>query len=102
MTGKIPLQGAGGQHQQQQQLGNGQPSLDSGQLQRNLLIARAAWLVGVCGGDLPPAVWADALRTVIAHVSDGDLVLALTAVSASMSLCTSLLEEQQVCGATPS
>lgn len=102
MTSKVLLQGAGGQHQQQHQLGNGQLSLVSGQVQRNLLTARAAWLVGVCGGDLPPAIWADALRTVIAHVSDGDLVLALTAVSASMRLCTSLLEEQQVCGTTPS
>ncbi len=59
-------------------------------------MARAAWLVGVCGTDLPPPLWAAAFAALTAHVGDADLVLALTAVSATMSLCTALLERQHV------
>lgn len=47
-------------------------------------------------GDLPPQLWATALAALTAHAGAADLVLALTAVSAIMSLCTTLLEQQQV------
>ena len=65
-------------------------------LQRNVLVARAAWLVGVCGGDLPSGMWSSALLSLAKHVSDKDLVLALTAVSATMALCSGLMERQHV------
>lgn len=58
-------------------------------------MARAVWLVGVCGADLPSPQWATALGALVAHISSADLVLALTAVSALMALCSSLLEQQQ-------
>jgi hypothetical protein len=71
------------------------------QLQRSLLAARAAWLVGVCGGRLPPGLWAAAAASLIAHFADPDLVVALTAVSAAMALCSSLLEQQQARTSSP-
>lgn len=77
------------------QNGGGQQS-GADQWQRSVLVARAAWLVGVCGAELPPQLWAAALSALTSHIADADIVLALTAVSAAMSLCTSLLEQQHV------
>ena len=76
--------------------GNGNGPQGAGQLLRSVLVARAAWLVGVCGTELPPPLWAAAFAALTSHISDADLVLALTAVSAAMSLCTFLLERQHV------
>ncbi|BDA43024.1 Importin-11 [Coccomyxa sp. Obi] len=73
---------------------NGNGPQGAGQLLRSVLVARAAWLVGVCGTDLPLPLWAAACAALTSHVGDADLVLALTAVSAAMSLCTALLERQ--------
>ena len=61
----------------------------------SILVTRAVWLVGVCGGDLPAPQWAPALSVLVHHMSSADLVLALTSVSALMALCSSLLEQQQ-------
>ncbi len=77
------------------QNGNGQAA-GAGRLQRSVLVARAAWLVGVCGGELPPALWSSALSSLTSHIADADVVLGLTATSAAMSLCTALLEQQHV------
>ncbi|EIE26982.1 ARM repeat-containing protein [Coccomyxa subellipsoidea C-169] len=75
------------------QNGSGQAA-GAGRLQRSVLVARAAWLVGVCGGELPPALWSSALSSLTSHIADADVVLGLTATSAAMSLCTALLEQQ--------
>lgn len=59
-------------------------------------MARAAWLVGVCGGELPPALWGEALASLARHMASTDLVLALSAVSATLALLSVFIEQQHV------
>ena len=76
------------------QAGNLHNGADS--LQQRVLVARAAWLVGVCGGELPPALWGEALVHLIRHMGSPDLVLALFSVSAVLSLLSVFIEQQHV------
>lgn len=76
------------------QAGNLHNGADS--LQQRVLVARAAWLVGVCGGDLPPALWGEALAHLIRHMGSPDLVLALFSVSAVLALLSVFIEQQHV------
>ena len=59
-------------------------------------MARAAWLVGVCGGELPPPLWGEALACLVRHMGSPDLVLALSAVSALLALLSTFIEQQHV------
>ncbi len=65
-------------------------------LQQRVLVARAAWLVGVCGGELPPPLWGEALACLVRHMGSPDLVLALSAVSALLALLSTFIEQQHV------
>ncbi len=76
------------------QAGNLHNGADS--LQQRVLVARAAWLVGVCGGELPPPLWGEALVHLIRHMGSPDLVLALFSVSAVLSLLSVFIEQQHV------
>ena len=67
----------------------------------NALRARALWLIGACGSDLPQNLWEEALLLVAQHMQASDLVVALTAVAALMPLLTIILEEEQVKRNTP-
>lgn len=62
----------------------------------NALRARALWLIGACGSDLPQNLWEEALLLVAQHMQASDLVVSLTAVAALMPLLTIILEEEQV------
>ena len=62
----------------------------------NALRARALWLIGACGSDLPQPQWEEALQLVAQHMQASDLVVSLTAVAALMPLLTIILEEEQV------
>lgn len=62
----------------------------------NLLAARAAWLLGNCGQELQPEVWADALSLLAALLQCSDLVVALAACAAATLLAGAVLEEEQV------
>jgi hypothetical protein len=44
-------------------------------LHGSILRAGALWLVGVCGAELQPAPWTDALGLVVQHVSHADVVV---------------------------
>ena len=66
------------------------------QLHHNVLRARALWLVGVCGGELPREAWAEALHCLVVHLSANDLVVSLSAVSALMAMASAIFEEVQV------
>ena len=76
------------------QAGNLHNGADS--LQQRVLVARAAWLVGVCGGELPPLLWGEAVSHLIRHMGSHDLVLALSSVSAMLALLSVLIEQQHV------
>ena len=65
-------------------------------LQQRVLVARAAWLVGVCGGELPPLPWGEALACLVRHMGSPDLVLVLSAVSALLALLSTFIEQQHV------
>lgn len=41
----------------------------------NVLRARALWLIGVCGGELQPASWAEAFSLAVQHIQAPDLVV---------------------------
>ncbi|KAK9845638.1 hypothetical protein WJX84_002303, partial [Apatococcus fuscideae] len=69
------------------------PSRD---ISSNALRARALWLIGACGSDLPQNLWEEALLLVAQHMQASDLVVALTAIAALMPLLTIILEEEQV------
>lgn len=60
-----------------------------------ILRARAVWLVGVCGSDLPPAAWSQAYAHMAQHIAARDLVVALTSVAALMVATVSTLEEER-------
>lgn len=60
-----------------------------------VLQARALWLVGVCGSDLPRPLWTQACDLVIRHMGARDLVVALMAVSSAMGLAALILDDQQ-------
>lgn len=64
-------------------------------LHGNILRARALWLIGVCGEELPPVPWADAFALAVQHIRAPDAVVALMAVSAVTALVSTVLEEQQ-------
>ena len=70
-------------------LHNGEDSL-----QQRVLVARAAWLVGVCGGELPPPLWGEAVSHLIRHMGSHDLVLELFSVSAMLALLSVVIEQQ--------
>ncbi|KAK9829330.1 hypothetical protein WJX72_005222 [[Myrmecia] bisecta] len=61
----------------------------------NVLRARALWLIGTCGHDLPPAQWHDAFALVVRHLGSADLVVALAAVASLTALTASVSEEEQ-------
>ncbi len=64
-------------------------------LEGRVLVARALWLVGVCGEELAPPAWGEAFGLAVRHVAAQDAVVALMAVSAATSLIGAALEEQQ-------
>jgi hypothetical protein len=64
-------------------------------LEGRVLVARALWLVGVCGEELAPLAWGEAFGLAVRHVAAQDAVVALMAVSAATSLIGAALEEQQ-------
>ncbi|KAL4857828.1 Importin-11 [Chlorella vulgaris] len=70
-------------------------------LHGSILRAGALWLVGVCGAELQPAPWTDALGLVVQHVSHADVVVALMAVSAATALLGNCLEESQFVSQPP-
>lgn len=50
--------------------------------------ARALWLVGACGQDLPYADWCSAYKLVVAHMAAKDVVVrACVCVNLCMSVC---------------
>lgn len=61
----------------------------------SVILARAIWLVGVCGEELRPEAWGDAFALVVTHISSPDLVVALMAVSAATAMVGTVLEEEQ-------
>lgn len=69
---------------------------DASLLQAQILRARALWLVGVCGGDLPADMWRDAYGLMAVQLSDADLVVALTTVSSLMVASVSVMEEERM------
>jgi hypothetical protein len=56
--------------------------------------ARALWLVGACGGELPREQWVDAWGLSVSHMGCSDLVVALMAVQAVLLLAVQLLDDQ--------
>jgi hypothetical protein len=52
--------------------------------------------VGVCGGELPPTLWGEALGHLIRHMGSPDLVLALFSISAMLALLSVFIEQQHV------
>ena len=66
-----------------------------------VLRAGALWLLGVCGAELGPAPWGEALALVVRHLASPDLVVALMAVSALTVLLSNCLEESQFVGHSP-
>ena len=58
------------------------PAGEAGGQAGALLRARALWLVGTCGGGLPPELYADALAALVGHLAAPDLVAALAAAQA--------------------
>ena len=71
------------------------PLADAPPLYSAILRARAVWLVGVCGSDLPPAAWSQAYAHMAHHIAARDLVVALTSVAALMVATVSTLEEER-------
>lgn len=67
--------------------------LQETQPEQRLLCARALWLIGVCGTDLPSQHWADAYNSLVNYMSMPDLVLALTALGAILAMTAVVLEE---------
>lgn len=63
------------------------------QPEQRLLCARALWLIGVCGTDLPSEQWSNAYTTLVGYLSVRDLVLALTALGAILAMTAVVLEE---------
>lgn len=51
--------------------------------------------MGVCGSDLPPEAWGQAYAHMAQHIAAGDLVVALTSISAIMVATVSTLEEER-------
>ncbi len=64
-------------------------------IEGSIMRARALWLVGVCGEDLPPRLWQDAFRLAVQHMESADLVVALMAVSAVAALIAVALQEKK-------
>lgn len=72
------------------------PAGEAGGQAGALLRARALWLVGTCGGGLPPELYADALAGLVGHLAAPDLVAALAAAQAVAALATRLMIEDSV------
>ena len=67
--------------------------LQEKQPEQRLLCARALWLIGVCGTDLPNKHWAAAYPLLVHYMSVQDLVLSLTALGAVLAMTAVVLEE---------
>ena len=67
--------------------------LQEKQPEQQLLCARALWLIGVCGTDLPNRHWAAAYPLLVHYMSVQDLVLSLTALGAVLAMTAVVLEE---------
>ena len=67
--------------------------LQETQPEQQLLCARALWLVGVCGTDLPNQHWPGAYALLVHYMSVQDLVLSLTALGAVLAMTAVVLEE---------
>lgn len=67
--------------------------MQEGQPEQRLLCARALWLIGVCGTDLPSQHWTSAYNTLVHYMSVYDLVIALTALGAILAMTAVVLEE---------
>ena len=67
--------------------------VQEGQPEQQLLCARALWLIGVCGTDLPNEHWAAAYQILVHYMSVQDLVLCLTALGAVLAMTAVVLEE---------
>ena len=66
------------------------------QLSDSVLQSRALWLLGVCGHHLAIHQWCNAYELVVKHIGSKDLVVALTSVSAALSLTSSIMDDQMV------
>ena len=67
--------------------------LQERQPEQQLLCARALWLIGVCGTDLPNRHWAAAYPILVQYMAVPDLVLSLTALGAVLAMTAVVLEE---------
>ncbi len=67
--------------------------LQETQPEQQLLCARALWLIGVCGTDLPNEHWSAAYPLLVHYMSVQDLVLSLTALGAVLAMTAVVLEE---------
>lgn len=56
--------------------------------------ARALWLVGTCGAELPQPSWTDAYQLAVQYMAVADLVVALQAVQAVLLLTVQILDDQ--------
>lgn len=63
------------------------------QPEQQLLCARALWLIGVCGTDLPNEHWSAAYPILVHYMAVPDLVLSLTALGAVLAMTAVVLEE---------
>ncbi|KAL3137525.1 hypothetical protein ABBQ38_004810 [Trebouxia sp. C0009 RCD-2024] len=63
------------------------------QPEQQLLCARALWLIGVCGTDLPTQHWGAAYPLLVHYMAIPDLVLSLTALGAVLAMTAVVLEE---------
>ena len=68
-------------------------SLQEKQPEQQLLCARALWLIGVCGTDLPNQHWGAAYPLLVQYMAVPDLVLSLTALGAVLAMTAVVLEE---------
>lgn len=64
------------------------------QLSDSVLQSRALWLLGICGHHLAIAQWCGAYELVVKHMGSKDLVVALTSVSAALSLTSTIMDDQ--------
>ncbi|KAG2494047.1 hypothetical protein HYH03_007693 [Edaphochlamys debaryana] len=59
-----------------------------------VLAARALWLLGVCGGELPGSCMPGAYQLCVCYLASEDVVVALSAVTALLGLLSLVLDDQ--------
>ncbi len=56
-------------------------------LHGSILRAGALWLIGVCGGELQPAPWAEACALTVQHVAHADVVVSVLPPALTFATC---------------